>query len=176
MPVTLLQSIPFTIVSGSATGTVLGTWDPLDYSLFDEVLFRLTFDTIQTDVGDTLNAYIQKQAIDDVWTDIVAFAQVLGTAANGVAQDAVVQQFGTFSDAEEMYVPTGATGGAHLTAGQVRNGLLFNPNLGTVDASRPPASTPMLPSSPLRLIADIVDADGDFGATGTLLVYGNAVE
>lgn len=157
MPTRVTQRIAFdtSVDIGVAGGTGNYTLDAIDLSWADEITMRVSFTKANTDAGDTCDVYLQSRGPDGIWTDRIASHQLTGdmspTTADPEVRDYVLQQFGTFSDAEEGAETSGSLGGSRLTAGTVRNGSF--PGLFKT------AGSPMTPGWRIQIV--VVDAGTD---------------
>lgn len=172
MPQKLVFKNAFTL----AAGTTNVNFDPLDLSDAAELQCELSVTATDTDAGDTLDVYIQSTIDGVTWDDRVHFTQLIGTlsasAGTPEALRATLQQFGAFSDTEEMSEPSGSAGGSRLTAGTVKNGGFPRPlRRGTVTGALP--NQTQMPGASWRVSYVMVDADADGVFTGTLSVYAN---
>lgn len=99
----------------SAARTDNGTAIVSGFAPFSSAVFTLTVTAKDTEVGDTLNVYIQRELPNGEWDDLVSFTQMLGN--------------GTDADTDLADVYAGASSGAYsatvsdagLAAGSVRN-------------------------------------------------------
>lgn len=149
--------------AGATTNVEL---DALDLSRFDELELEIVLSTAATDAGDTLNVYLQSRGPSGIWDDRIATAQFLGTDTDAEVRKYVLQQFGTFSDAEEASEPQGSAGGSRLTTGTVKNGSFPGPYR-TKGAGGSTATA-------WRVQFVTVDADEDSAFTGTVYIHGNS--
>lgn len=106
--------------SGTLTADTQWELDPL--ALRDEILVVVSLTGNSGGTTPTLNARLQARFADGIWTDRISFAQLTDSDNSGEVRKAVIQEFGTFADAEELYEPSGSSGASRLTAGSVING------------------------------------------------------
>lgn len=99
------------VASGAQTATSTGTTPVRNAGGYAAMLFVLDVTAAATDVGDTLDVFVQTMLPNGSWVDVVAFTQVLG---NGGAKRYVAKVDATLAQA--MFESS-----ATLSAGSVRN-------------------------------------------------------
>lgn len=99
------------LAPGAVTETSAGTTPARLPGMINSVAFTLVVSAAATDVGDTLDVYVQTKLDGSNWTDVVHFTQVLGS---GGAKRFVAKV--SADVAEAMFAA-----GTALAAGSVRN-------------------------------------------------------
>jgi hypothetical protein len=157
----------YTLDTGPGSQTILVNLD-VDMARGFAILGELLVTKSVTDAIDTLDVRLQScnsaDAANPVWNTRARFAQILGNMTTSASapeiRDIALQKFGTLSDGEEAYEPSGSAGGSDLAAGSVLNGPFPGPR--RTSAGRQPS---------WRLKIDVVDADADADFEGAITLW-----
>lgn len=99
------------VLLGPAARTVTGIGDEIELDGFEVLAFELDVTAAATEVGDTLDVFVQTTVDGTTWVDIVHFTQILG---NGGAK----RYFSKVAAAQAL---TEFENGAALAAASVRH-------------------------------------------------------
>lgn len=148
----------FNIAASSATTTV--NLNPDDLSTAKSLTWEISFSTIDTDAGDTLNVKLQDTNDGTTWNTRARFPQFTGNQSpTEVWRQHILNSIPITTD-DSSQEPTGSAGATELLAGLVLNGP-FPGLLRTTAGGR-------LPSWRVQFVA--VDADSDASWIGTLTI------